>query len=225
MMIRSRTPSCSAGGIAGGAGAVDTAGPGAGWEFVTGGTTANGRGGIPRAAAASRPAVLAGAVDDDLGQVAAEALVAGHQPGDPDQHEPAGRRLVEGQVGGAVHRAAGGDGVAVERTVRVATGADLDGDPRRGGGQRHPGDVLVAAEVVHDPDAVLEVAERGRAPVLQRRPRRRGVVVVAERDVAVVLRLAVALRVVDVGADDGDRGAGLRGVAGTRRGRRADRRG
>jgi hypothetical protein len=40
MMIRSRTPSCSAGGIAGFViSAVVTAGPGLGWELVTGGTT------------------------------------------------------------------------------------------------------------------------------------------------------------------------------------------
>src|SRR3954469_3776853 len=38
MMIRSRMPSCSAGGMAGWAGSVKTAGPGVGW-FVTGGTT------------------------------------------------------------------------------------------------------------------------------------------------------------------------------------------
>src|SRR3954470_13441595 len=39
MMIRSRTPSCSAGGIAGSACSAVTAEPGVGWSVVTGGTT------------------------------------------------------------------------------------------------------------------------------------------------------------------------------------------
>src|SRR3712207_5100821 len=39
MMIRSRTPSCSAGGIAGATCSAVTAGPGVGWSVVTGGTT------------------------------------------------------------------------------------------------------------------------------------------------------------------------------------------
>src|SRR3954452_11990027 len=102
MMIRSRTPSCSAGGMPGRAGSVSTAGPGVGWEFVTGGTTPMVGGTFPRAGSAR-------GVDDDLGQVALEAALAGRQLGDPDQHDPAAGRLVEGQIGRAVHRAGRAD--------------------------------------------------------------------------------------------------------------------
>src|SRR3954449_7392027 len=135
MMIRSRTPSCSAGGMPGRAGSVSTAGPGVGWEFVTGGTTPMVRAAFPRARSAR-------GVDDDLGQVALEAALAGHQPGDPHQEEPALGGLVEGQVGRAVHGAGGPDRVAVQVAVRVLTGADLDLDARRARGQGDPGDVL-----------------------------------------------------------------------------------
>src|SRR3954452_13818955 len=102
MMIRSRMPSCSAGGIAGFViSSVVTAGPGAGWELVTGGTTR-----IVGAPFPARPPPRrgwsAGGVDGDLGDVGGEPVVAGHQAGDPDEHESGRDRLGEGQVGALV---------------------------------------------------------------------------------------------------------------------------
>ena len=56
MMIRSRTPSCSAGGITGlWISVVVTAGPGVGWwSFVTGGTTVSVGRSFPAVLTASR---------------------------------------------------------------------------------------------------------------------------------------------------------------------------
>src|SRR3712207_28545 len=89
MMIRSRTPSCSAGGMAGCAGSVETAGPGVGWSFVTGGTTVS----VGRAF----PAVLlARGGHGDLGEVGAEPVVGSDQTGHPDQQVPGGHRRGEG---------------------------------------------------------------------------------------------------------------------------------
>src|SRR5689334_21710573 len=119
MMIRSRTPSCSAGGIVGFViSAVVTAGPGGGWELVTGVTTRIVGAAFrrPRPVARREPAsgerdgvlLLARGVDRDLGQVGLEPVLALHQTGDPDQHEPGLDRLAEGHVGGGVERAVGG---------------------------------------------------------------------------------------------------------------------
>src|SRR5215211_6861426 len=109
MMIRSRTSGVSAGGIAGCAAtsAVVTAGPGVGWpvgEFVvTGGTT--------RMVGAPFPAVPADALgrrlQRHLGEIGLEAAIALHQTGDPDEHVPGGRRLVEGELGALLELALG----------------------------------------------------------------------------------------------------------------------
>src|SRR3954451_20338870 len=105
MMMRSRTPSCSAGGIAGSViSAVVTAGSGVGWELVTGGTTRMVGAAFPR----PRRRPLALGVDGDLGDVGLETVVALHQAGHPDQHEPRLHRLVERHVGGGVELAVRG---------------------------------------------------------------------------------------------------------------------
>src|SRR3954453_16563130 len=161
MMIRSRTPSCSAGGMAGWAGSVDTAGPGVGWEFVTGGTTRMVRAGIPAGSRARGGS--AGGVDGDLGEVGAVPAVAADQAGHPDQQEPGVDRLGEREVGGVLQGAGGGDGEAVEVAAGGTAGADLHGRARRRRGERDPGDRLRAAEVVDDADAGLEVPQRRRA--------------------------------------------------------------
>src|SRR5689334_203381 len=134
MMIRSRTPSCSAGGMTGSAiSPVVTAGPGVGWELVTGGTTRIVGAAFPRSPAPRRAAVdrrpsagRARRVDGDLGDVGGERVVAGHQAGDPDEHEAGRDRLVEGEVGGVGQRAGGGLLEAVEGVRRLLRGADLD---------------------------------------------------------------------------------------------------
>src|SRR5688500_18141972 len=106
MMIRSRMPSCSAGGIAGFPPVV-TAGPGVRW-FVTGDTTR-----IVGAAFPDLPSVApsraspracegwgrggplsAGGLDLHLGDVGGETVAARHQTGDPDQHDTGGRGLL-----------------------------------------------------------------------------------------------------------------------------------
>src|SRR3954469_23186543 len=94
MMIRSRTPSCSAGGITGSAiSPVVTAGPGGGWGVVTGGTTRIVGAAFPvappggsRRACESREGrgpLSARRVHLHLGDVGGEAVVAGHEAGDP----------------------------------------------------------------------------------------------------------------------------------------------
>src|SRR5215210_934766 len=161
MMIRSRTSGVSAGGTTGcsAVSGVVTAGPGvrcAGvGEFVTGGTT--------RIVGAPFPVVppdaLAGRLQRDLGQVGLEAAVALDQTGDPHQHVAGRRRLLEGEVGALLELALGQQRPVLERTLGTAGGVDLDGRPglrRRDGGA---GELLLAAEVVDDADAVLEVPE------------------------------------------------------------------
>src|SRR3954462_9335041 len=98
MMIRSRTPSCSAGGIAGFViSPVVTAGPGVGKSFTRGTTRIVGGAfpvapsrGSPRAGerGGGRDPLSAACLDRDLGDVRGEAVVALHQPGDPHQHVP-----------------------------------------------------------------------------------------------------------------------------------------
>src|SRR5437764_3567666 len=95
MMIRSRTPSCSAGGMAGCAGSVDTAGPGVGWEeFVTRGTTRMVGGPFP-VGPLRRGSRSVGRLHGHLGEVGGEAAVRGHQAGDPDQHVAGAHGLAE----------------------------------------------------------------------------------------------------------------------------------
>src|SRR5829696_6607176 len=204
MMIRSRMPSCSAGGIAGFP-LVVTAGPGVGWELVTGGTTR-----IVGAAFHGRrgatPLGSGGGADDDLGEVGLSAVLDGHQTGDPDEHVPGGGRLLEGQLGGALQLPGGGDGEAVQRTVGSAPGPDLDRGPREGRAEADRRDRLLAAQVVDDADARLEAAEVGAAEVAVGRPVGGGVAVVGQRHVVRVVRVAVAERVVHRGPGDGDRG-------------------
>src|SRR3954462_10744827 len=106
MMIRSRTPFCSAGGITGGP-SVETAGPGVGWELpevgagVTGGTTRIVGVPFPECRVPYRRG-SARVVDGHLGQVRSEAAVAGYQRGDPDQHVARGHGLGEQHLRGAV---------------------------------------------------------------------------------------------------------------------------
>src|SRR3954469_23739324 len=115
MMIRSRTPSCSAGGIAGCAiSSVVTAGPGVG-KSLTGGTTRIVGAAFPaRRWGDGRGGGSAGRVDRDLGQVRGESVRGVHQAGDPDQDVAGGDRLVEGQVAGGLERAVRGDGEVVD---------------------------------------------------------------------------------------------------------------
>src|SRR5215218_4483108 len=105
MMIRSRTPSVSAGGITGSTiSSRVTAGPGLG-KSLTGGTTKIVGAAFPRrreAAPHGWGPPLAGRLDRDLGEVRGEAVAAVDQAGDPDQHVPGGHRLVEGEVGGGL---------------------------------------------------------------------------------------------------------------------------
>src|SRR3954447_11766007 len=136
MMIRSRTPSCSAGGMAG-LPLVVTAGPGVGWGpvgdcAVTGGTTLmvgaafpvsarpdgcrRGRDGLPGSA---------GGVRHDLGDVRGEAVGAVDQTGDPDQDEASRDRLVEAEVGGVLDRSGAHGGKGVRRVRGLVAGADL----------------------------------------------------------------------------------------------------
>src|SRR3712207_4409182 len=170
MMTRSRTPSCSAGGITGSVCSSVTAGPGVGWSVVTRGTTrilgaafparppAGSRRGS-RVAAGSRGPLSAGPREADLGDLGGEPAVGGHQPGDPQQHVPGGHRLVEGQVRRGAQLTVRDHLVGAEVAVGLVADPDLHGgavaaaDADRGQG-------LLRAEVVEDVDPLLEVAER-----------------------------------------------------------------
>src|SRR3954454_1957613 len=193
MMIRSRIPSCSAGGMAGWAGSVETAGPGAGWWFVTGGTTDRVGRAFPAVLATTRPS--AGRRDGDLGQVGHEPTVGTDQPGEPDQHVARGHRSGEGQLVGTGQGRGGGDGEGVQIAVRRTPGPDLDGGAGGVRGQRDPAQRMLAAEVVDDAHAGLEVPEGRRPAVGDRLPRGAGVPVDGPPDVVVVLGRAVAERV------------------------------
>src|SRR4051794_41036736 len=151
MMIRSRTPSCSAGGMAGCSRSTPTAGPGVGWESFTGGTTPIVGAAFPapqhRSPVGERVGSARG-VDGDLGEVGLGAVLHRHQAGDPHQHVARGHRLLELEVGAALDRALGSDGEAVDGAVRRVAGADLH---RRAGlrrGDRHRRQGLLAAQVV-----------------------------------------------------------------------------
>src|SRR3954452_16415662 len=115
MMIRSRTPSCSAGGITGSRiSLVVTAGPGGGRELVTGGTTRIVGAAFPRGPSPAGRSLLRG-VHPDLGDVGREPVGAGDEAGDPDQHEAGRHGLVEGQVRVVLDRAVGHLREAVQR--------------------------------------------------------------------------------------------------------------
>src|SRR3954447_16469375 len=119
MMIRSRMPSCSAGGIAG-LPSVVTAGPGAGWAAFTGGTTR-----IVRSAFRGSSPRSARGADVDLGEIGRATVAPGDQPGEPDQQVAGGDRLVEPEFGALLQGAGGGDREALQRAVGVVPGTDL----------------------------------------------------------------------------------------------------
>src|SRR4051812_955196 len=169
MMIRSRTPSCSAGGIVGSViSPVVTAGPGGGKSF-TGGTTRIVRRAFPAAPSKGSPRARergggrgpfsAGRRHGDLGDVRGEAVLALDEPGDPHQHVPGVDRLVEGEVRSVLDRAVGGHVEAVQVPLGIVPGADLDRGAGSGAGDGHRREVLGLPEVEHEADAVLEVAE------------------------------------------------------------------
>src|SRR4051812_8668713 len=106
MMIRSRTPSCSAGGIVGSViSPVVTAGPGVGNSFTGSTTRIVGRAfpaaparGSPRACerCGGRGAFSAGRLNRHLGDVPPETLPLVHQARGPHQHVPGPDPLPEG---------------------------------------------------------------------------------------------------------------------------------
>src|SRR5687768_7777380 len=139
MMIRSRMPSCSPGGIASFPRVV-TAGPGVGWSplsdggvtgGVTGGTTPMVGATFPAPSHPSRPPPATGAggsgggADDDLGEVGLGAVLDRDQTGDPHQDVAGGGRLLEGQLRGVLQLTRGGDGEALQRPVGRGAGPDL----------------------------------------------------------------------------------------------------
>src|SRR3954469_20427138 len=128
MMIRSRTPSCSAGGIAGFViSPVVTAGPGVGNSFTGSTTRIVGRAfpaaparGSPRASerGGGRGSFSAGRLNPHPAGVRREALPVVHQAGDPHQHVPGRDRLLEGERRPVIDRAGGGYGEAVQVPTR-----------------------------------------------------------------------------------------------------------